>query len=53
MNSIIKENTFGLLDEFLEILPVLSYLEESVLDQFLVAFLVPPHFEVFSDIDIL
>ena len=53
LNSIIKENTFGLLDEFLEILPVLSYLEESVLDQFLVAILVLPHFEVFSDIDIL
>jgi len=53
LNSIIKENTFGFHNDFLEILPVLSHLGGSVLDQFLVAFLVPPQFEVFSDIDIL
>ena len=52
LNFIVKENMFGLLDDSFEILSILSHLRESVLDQFLIAFLILPYFEVFSDIDI-
>ena len=51
LNFSIKEGLFSILDHFLELLPVINTLSQPIFLEVLAAIIVPPTFEVLSNID--
>ena len=51
LNFSIKEELFSILDHFLELLSVIDTLSQPIFLKVLAAIIVPPTFEVLSDID--
>ena len=52
LNFFIKENTFSFFDEILKLFSICYQLGESVHIQFNATLLIPPYFEMFSDVDV-